>query len=104
MAEVLVDSEAVKRLANNATGGNVTKVTCPPGTIAVILESVSAAGKVSHTGVDGDPMGSDYVDLVAGTPYTLPLSFPGWGTPSAPVFYVSHASNSGVTVIVPVRR
>lgn len=98
MAVSLPTDQPIDRLTCDATAGNVTQVTLPSGTRAVVLQSVTSAGKLAHTGTDGAAIGSDYITLAADTALRFKLGKARWGSP--PVIYLAHADNSGVIEII----
>lgn len=102
MAVTLADSDCVKRVTNDATAGDVTKITLPPGTVGVMLLSVGGVGMVTHTGTDAAAIGAEYAEFPADTWFTLGLNR-YWGGSGSPDVFIAHASNAGVTVVVPVR-
>lgn len=103
-AITMTSSEGTRRVACAASAGNLQLVTLPAGSIAVLLYSVAAAGKVTHTGDDAAAIGTAYATLPATTWVTVPLSNRAAWAPSggAPSIRLAHTDNNGVIEVVPV--
>lgn len=99
---VTLTTFAPYKLTNDASAGTATKVTFPPGTVAMIVSSITDDTRFSSAGTDGQAIGDNTMNIVPDDlpSRPIPLAKEVYGSP--PVVYFAHDDTVGVTYILPV--
>lgn len=99
MAVTLGTADVVTRGTTDSTTDELIKITLASGVKWIVLQFITNAGKLAHTGTDGSAIGSAYLTLTAGTPYRLYVGGSAWGDATKDIYITSATGSTAYELV-----
>lgn len=89
MAVSLTSAQATYTGTTDGTNNELLKITLASGVKWVVLQFVTNAGKLTHTGTDNAAIGADFQLVPAGAPYRFYVGGAAWGDGTKDIYVTS---------------